>query len=487
MRLLPFLLALIAASGAAETRRPNFVYVFSDDQRWDAMGVVQREQGDKARFPWLRTPNLDRLAAEGLRFRNAFVVNSLCAPSRATLVTGQYGHVNGVTNNHTPHPDGNVSLPALLRGVGYVSGYFGKWHHGNQSGKRPGFDTSASFTGQGVYFDCPVEVDGVRRETKGFVDDVTTGFAMDFIRANRERPFLMVLGFKTCHGPFTPPPRHEKAYEGEQARAVPNLGLKPPYLKAVGPKAAATAAAAPKGLVPTNLGMFRGINAVDDNVGRLLALLDELKLAEDTVFVFSSDNGYYLGEHALGDKRSAYEESLRIPMVVRYPRAVKAGRTDDRMVLNVDPTPTFLDLAGVPVPSTVHGRSWRPLLEGREGAAWRDAYFYCYFFERGFSVPTTTAVRTNDAKLIKYPGHDEWTEVFDLKSDPYETRNLANAPEAAELRARLEAEYERQSKAVAFRVPDFADKPPADGSLPTPKDSAEKKTGKKKKKAEAAK
>lgn len=487
MRPVSLLLFLIAtAVSAAETRKPNFVYVFSDDQRWDALGVVQREQGEKARFPWLRTPNLDRLAAEGLRFRNAFVVNSLCAPSRASLVTGQYGHVNGVTNNHTAHPENNLSLPGLLRTAGYVSGYFGKWHHGNQSGKRPGFDTSVSFTGQGVYFDCPVEVDGVKRPTTGFVDDVTTGFAMDFIRANRERPFLMVLGFKSCHGPFTPPPRHAKAYEGEQARAVPNLGLKPPYLMTLGPKAAATAAAAPKGLVPTNLGMFRGINAIDDNIGRLLALLDELKLSEDTVFVFSSDNGYYLGEHALGDKRSAYEESLRIPMLVRYPRAIKAGRTDDRMVLNVDPTPTFLDLADVPVPKEVHGRSWRPLLEGREDVAWRDAFFYCYFFEKGFSVPTTTAVRTADAKLIKYPGHDEWTEVFDLKADPYETRNLAKAPEAADLRARLEAEYGRQAAGVGFRIPDFADQPPAVGSLPSPKDASEKKSGKKKKKSESA-
>ncbi|MGA0133238.1 MAG: sulfatase/phosphatase domain-containing protein, partial [Opitutales bacterium] len=144
-------------------------------------------------------------------------------------------------------------------------------------------------------------------------------------------------------------------------------------------------------------------------------------------------------------------------------------------------------LAGVPIPAAVQGRSWRPLLEAREDVAWRDAFFYCYFFERGFGVPTTTAVRTNDAKMIKYPGHDDWTEVFDLKADPYETRNLANAPEAADLRTRLEAEYERQSKAVAFRIPDFADTPPADGSLPAPKDAAEKKGGKKKKKAGAAK
>jgi arylsulfatase A-like enzyme len=139
----------LANLGSAAARKPNFIYLFTDDQRWDTLGVVQREQGEKGRFPWLKTPNLDRLAAEGLRFRNAFVVNSLCAPSRASLITGQYGHANGVVNNHTPHPEGNPNMASLLRPAGYVSGYVGKWHHGGQSGKRPGFDESASFVGQG--------------------------------------------------------------------------------------------------------------------------------------------------------------------------------------------------------------------------------------------------------------------------------------------------------------------------------------------------
>lgn len=486
---LTFMLPLVAwalgESSSAAERKPNFVYVFTDDQRWDALGVVQREQGDKGRFPWLRTPNLDRLAAEGVRFRNAFVVNALCAPSRATLVTGQYGHVNGVVNNHTPHPMDNLSLPALLRPAGYVSGYVGKWHHGNQSGKRPGFDYSASFLGQGKYFDCPVEVNGVATPTKGFIDDVSTDYASDFIRENKDRPFLLILGYKTCHGPFTPPPRHEKTYEGAEARRVPNLGIRPPYRSADappgGPKAKMATSQPDSPTVPTNLGMFRGISAVDDNVGRLLAVLDELKLADDTVFCFSSDNGFYLGEHNLGDKRSAYEESMRVPMLVRYPRLVFKGRTDDRMVLNIDPAPTFLDLAGVGVPAAMHGRSWRPILEGMEGAAWRDSFFYCYFFERSFATPTTTAVRTQTAKLIKYPGHDDWTEVFDLKSDPYETKNLAADPAYAALRRSLEAEYERQSKAIGFRIPDFADTPPADGSLPNPagKNGKQKKAAKK--------
>lgn len=461
--------ALPAAIVSAAERKPNFVYIFTDDQRWDAMSVVQREQGEKARFPWLRTPNLDRIAAEGMRFRNAFVVNSLCAPSRATLVTGQYGHINGVVNNHTPHPDGNLSLPALLRPAGYVSAYVGKWHHGSQSGKRPGFDYSASFVGQGKYFDCPVEMNGVATETKGFVDDVTTDYAAGFIRENKDRPFLLILGYKTCHGPFTPPPRHEKTYEGEEARRVPNLGVPAPYRTAnAGPmNGKGKAAEAPESAtVPTNLGMFRGITAIDDNVGKLLRLLDELKLTDDTVLCFSSDNGYYLGEHGLGDKRSAYDEALRVPMLVRYPRMIQAGRTDDHMVLNVDPAATFVDLAGVSVPDGMHGRSWKPLLEGKADADWRKSYFYCYFFERGFATPTTTAVRTDTAKLIKYPGHDNWTEVFDLQADPYEIKNLANDPSHAELRKSLEAEYAKQSQAIGFSIPAFADVPPADGSLP---------------------
>jgi arylsulfatase A-like enzyme len=282
----------------------------------------------------------------------------------------------------------------------------------------------------------------------------------------------MILGLKTCHGPFTPPPRHAQAYDGALARNVPNYGV-PAIYAPVGPNGAKGKRTDAKE-VPTNLGMFRGINGVDDNVGKLLKTLDELGLTEDTVFVFSSDNGYYLGEHNLGDKRTAYEESLRIPMLVRYPRAVKAGRTDDRMVLNIDPAATFLDLAGQPVPAAMHGRSWKPLLE-EKSADWRESFFYCYFHEKGFNAPLTTAVRTTHAKLIKYPGHDEWTELFDLTADPYELKNLAVDPAHSALRKQLEAEYDKQAKAIDFKIPDFADKPAADG------DGAKKKAGKKKK------
>ena len=457
-----FVVASVRAGTAAE--RPNFLFLYTDDQRWDALGVVQREQGEKARFPWLESPNLDRLAAEGYRFRNAFVVTSLCAPSRAAFLTGRYGHLNGVVNNHTPFPETSVTHASLLRAAGYRTGYVGKWHMGSQSGQRPGFDFSASFIGQGVFFDCPIEVNGVKTPSTGWVDDVSTEYAKQFITENKDRPFSLVVGFKTCHGPFTPPERTAAAYDGEQARDVPNLGANAVY------RQVEEEAAEPKGKgkkkpvaqmglakAGTNLGMFRGLRAIDENVGKLLAVLDELGLADNTVVVYSSDNGYYLGEHGLGDKRSAYDESLRIPLLVRYPKFDRRGVTMDQMALNIDLAPTLLDLAGVEIPAEMQGRSWKPLLAGESATDWRKSYFYSYFREGRSPTPTVTAVRTETAKLIRYPGRDDWTEMFDLQSDPYETKNLFADPAHAELRRTLEAEYEKQAKAVDYHVPKFAD------------------------------
>ncbi|MCX5682856.1 MAG: sulfatase [Planctomycetota bacterium] len=444
----------LAAEAALAAKRPNFIFILSDDQRWDAMSVVQREQGTTARFPWLKTPNLDRIAAEGVRFRNAFVVNSLCAPSRASFLTGCYGHVNGIVNNHTPFSESNMTHASVLRGAGYATGYVGKWHMGSQR-ERPGFDFAASFIGQGKYFDCPFVVNGAVTESKGWIDDVSTDYAVEFLRRSKDKPFLLVVGYKTTHGPFTPPERRQNTYEGEEARPAPNLDAKAAY----------RSEAAAKNLRPgeapgvrTNLGYFRCITAMDDNVGRILKTLDDLGLAEDTMVVFAGDNGYYLGEHGLGDKRSAYDESLRIPLLVRYPRLGVKDKRVDEMVLNTDLAPTFIDYSGAEVKKVTHGRSWRPLLEGK-AAEWRRAFFYCYFYERGFSTPMVTAVRTETAKLIKYPGHDEWTEMFDLAADPYELKNLYADPAKADLRRELEAEYDKQAAAIAFCVPEFADKP----------------------------
>jgi arylsulfatase A-like enzyme len=457
--LLLALLNLPAAMAADE--RPNFIFIITDDQRWDAMGVVQREQGERARFPWFQTPNMDRIAAQGVRFRNAFVTLSLCSPSRATFLTGTYNHVNGVLNNTTPFPEKNVTYASLMRDAGYSTGFFGKFHHGTQKGPRPGFDYNATFIGQGVYHDCPFEVNGVMTPSKGWVEDVTIDHAIKFLKMERQKPFSMFIGFKTPHEPTLPPVRAKGRFKDELAGIVPNLTT--PAVFRISPKDAvrknlAETAIRAGGGVKVKLNWFRCLSAIDDALGELLGVLDDLKLSDNTVLVFTSDNGYYLGEHCLGDKRSAYEESLRIPMLVRYPKRFPKGAVRDEMVLNTDIAPTFLELAGIPVPSHMQGRSMVPLLKGAD-TEWRKSFLAEYFLEREYpNTPTLLAVRTRNAKLVKYPGHDEWTELFDLAKDPYETRNLARDPEHAPLLAELGAEMARLSKEHVYQVPPHADK-----------------------------
>jgi arylsulfatase A-like enzyme len=465
--------------GAAQTpSRPNFLFIYTDDQRYDAMGVVQREQGERARFPWFKTPNLDKLAADGVRFRNAFVTISLCSPSRAVFLTGRYTHFNGVANNHTPFPTNSVTHATVLRAAGYKTGYVGKWHMGNQSGQRPGFDYSASYIAHGRYDDCPFEINGLSQPTKGWVDDVTTDFALAFMRTNKSHPFSLVVGFKSPHGPRQPPERLKNAFAGEACRTPANAKAFAPYL-AEQDKAVAAAVKNPGSEALLNY--FRCIAGADENVGRLLAALEELGISENTMVIYTSDNGYYLGEHGLGDKRSAYDESLRIPLLVRYPKLGLKGVVVDEPVLNIDLAQTLIDYAGGSAPKEMQGRSWRPLLE-RNGSApvkgWRESFFYEYFYERNFAVPTILAVRTESGKLVQYPGHADWTEAFDLKRDPYETNNVAADSGHSKFRQGLNAELERESKNAQFRLPDYADKEP-DAEAQQPLKKGKKGKGKK--------
>jgi len=438
-RLFTGLLPSIAAVAIAEERdghkAPNILFVYTDDQRWDALGVVQAEQGNKARFPWLKTPNMDRLAQEGVRFRNAFVVNSICSPSRASFLTGQYSHHNGVTDNVSHFPEDNVTYASLLTEAGYATGYFGKWHMGNQSGKRPGFTTSASYIGQGVYFDCPFEIDGVAHPTKGWVDTVTTDFAIEFIRKNHTRPFLAVVGFKAVHEKREPRPEDRELYDGVQARVPENRYVLPPFKESLSKAAREQVKSSDDRHQPINAydrQYFQTLSGADHNLGRLMDTIDELGLRENTLVVFTSDNGYFMGEHDLGDKRYAYEESLRIPLLLRYPKLTTPTKTADQMVLNIDFAPTVLDLAGIPIPSSMQGKSWKPLLT-QSNPTWRQQFYYEYHTDRQFpAVPRVQALRTETAKYIVYPGHD-WVELYDLANDPLETRNLAEDPDAAAL------------------------------------------------------
>jgi arylsulfatase A-like enzyme len=436
-----------SAIAHAADRKPNFIFLIADDHRWDAMGAVQREHGEKGRYPWFETPAMDRLAAEGVRFRNAFITHSICSPGRAGFLTGQYTHVNGVMDNSTPFPENSVTHANLLRDAGYATAYFGKWHMGNQRA-RPGFLHAASFIDQGVYQDCPFVINGVRTPTKGWVDDVCMDFAIDWLKQNHEKPFSVIIGFKSPHnkrGAGNLPERLRGLYEGKTTRRTPNCELAAVYHKPL----TEADKGRERGLSANSvhLDYLRHIKGVDENVGRLLGLLDDLKLADDTVVVYTSDNGYFLGERGLGDKRALYEEGLRIPFIVRYPRLFPKGKLVDEMVINQDLAPTFLDLAGLPAHPGMHGVSFKDLARGEKPTSWRTSFLSYYRKELG-DTPTCRAIRTADAKLIVYPRNPGWTEVYDLKNDPYELKRL---PADGPLARQLMAELEKQMQAVGFK------------------------------------
>ena len=463
-RCLLFFVLILVSGGAQAARRPNIVVMMTDDQRWDALGVVQREQGSRGRFPWLRTatPNLDRIAAEGYRFRNAFVVSSLCSPSRAAFLTGRYNHLNGVANNQTPFPVTNSTYATLLRDSGYRTGYFGKWHMARQR-ERPGFDEHASYIGQGIYTDANFQVNGALTRTTGWVDDVATTYAAGFIRRHVAEPFVMVLGFKSPHHPSTPPPRLAGHFDWATLAPTANAESYAPYDPSP---------------VPADLPVdyvrdyFRSIVGVDQNVGRVLDVLDETGIADDTVVVFASDNGFFLGEHGIGtpvdpdgNKRNAYEESMRIPLLVRYPRLPGRGVAIGDRALNIDLAPTLLELAGTAIPASLQGKSWVPQLNGST-VDLRGRFLYEYFFETGYEVPTLVALRRWDHKLIRYPGHPGWQELFHVGKDPGEQRNLAGDPASQTILRTMNDALDAEMRAMKYVVPPYAHEPNAEHATP---------------------
>ena len=369
-----------------------------------------------------------------MRFRNAFVTLSLCSPSRAAILTGRYNHLNGIINNSTAFPTSTPTYASRLRDAGYVTGMVGKWHMGSQSA-RPGFDFSASFIGQGNYNDTTFYVNGLATPTTGWVDDVSTDYALAFINSNYTNAFALHLGYKTTHCPHTPPDWAANLYDTSVSRDVPNLNVPPPYRTNI----AVNSETAKRNY-------HRCLTAVDADIGRILDRLDQLGLTTNTMVIFLGDNGFYLGEHGLGDKRSLYEESMRIPMLVRYPRLITQPAARDELVLNIDIAPTILDLAGLAVPPDMQGRSWRPWLAGGPATDWRQSFLAEYILETGYAIPTTVAVRTSGAKLTFWPGNPEWSEMFDLTNDRYEVTNLFNLPAYQPMRDSLRAEFDRQMR-----------------------------------------
>jgi arylsulfatase A-like enzyme len=423
------LLAADAPANAAPGARPNMLLVFLDDMRYDAMSC--------AGHAFAKTPNMDRLAREGVYCNNSFVVISLCAPSRACYQTGQYAHTHGVIrNNGTDLRRDAVTGPKVLQKAGYQTGYFGKWHQAPTDEPRPGYDVWVSYKGQGVYTDPVLNIKGQSRKVKGYIDDLVTDEAVNWLTKERDpaRPFSITLAFKSVHAPFLPPERDKDLYTDAKFDWPPThdqpLSDLPAFVRSW------LEMEKPKHMefdYDTFIRRYnRTIRGADDNLGRVLAALEKVGQLDNTMIVFSSDNGYYQGEHhGLFDKRSAYEESIRVPMLVRYPRLAKAGTKLDGMVLNIDVQPTFLELAGVKPPETMQGRSILPLLAGNT-KDWRTSFLYEYFREKSYpNTPTIQGVRTDRFKYIRYLNPEDRPELYDLKADPLERHNLHDDPAAA--------------------------------------------------------
>ncbi len=450
-------------------RRPNVVFILTDDQRWNALGC--------AGHPFLKTPNLDRLAADGARFANCFCTTSLCSPSRASMLSGLYAHAHGVTNNFTDYPNDLPSFPRQLQDAGYATAYIGKWHMNEHSDeRRPGFDFWASHKGQGKYYDTEFNINGSRSVLKGYYTTRVTDLAIDWLRQQRpDRPFLLMLGHKAPHSPNTPEPHYEHLFDNvriEYPSTAFALEGKPDWIRQrldtwhgiYGPlwgfrkefpdRSPAGGAA----FAAFCRAYYATIKSLDDSVGRIYAALQQMGQLDNTLIIFVGDNGFFLGEHGMMDKRTMHEPSIRIPLLARYPALIRPRTVVERMVLNVDLAPTILDICNAPQLPKVHGQSWRRLLSG-DATGWRNSWFYAYDYEKQFPyTPNVRGVRTDDWKYIHYPHGDggpdrHKAELYHLKSDPLETKNLIDDPAHATKVAELKAEL-RRLMAAAGALPD---------------------------------
>jgi arylsulfatase A-like enzyme len=460
---------------AGSDNRPNIIFILTDDQRYDELGFMN---------PILETPNMDRLAAEGVHFENAFVTTSLCSPSRASILTGQYMHNHGVVDNNKPPRDGTVFFPQYLQQAGYETAYVGKWHMGESASSsvklddpQPGFDHWVSFAGQGEYYPVvkngktnQLNVNGRQVDQKGYITDELTDYAMDWL-ANRddEKPFFMYLSHKAVHANFSPAERHKEQYVGRkipvpdsQADSVENYAGKPRWVK--------DQRNSWHGVdFPYHSGEFdvqaykmqyhRALSAVDDSLGRLLQWLEDAGKAENTIVVLMGDNGFMFGEHGLIDKRNAYEESMRVPLLARGP-GLPANSVVNEIVANIDIAPTVLDAAGLDSKEHFDGRSFYALAKAEPVDVWRDELLYEYYWEFNYpSTPTTLALRTDDYKFIQYHGIWDTDELYNLKDDPNEMHNLIHDPDylgiVGDLRARL---FERLGNRQGERTIPYTEK-----------------------------
>lgn len=457
--------SLRTAAAARSRRRPNIVVVIADDQRADMMSCAGN--------PYITTPHFDRMAAEGLRFTNAFVNCGVCSPSRGAFLTGRHPHQVGTPTiihmSHTFHRS-HTPLPALLHEAGYTSAHFGKWHLGEGHLPKPGYDHWEGFYAVGPFFDLTMHVNGEPRHFEGFADDAIAGQAADWIRgqAGAKQPFCAWVGLKAPHLDFGYPARYNNLLEDVD---IP----KPPTYDedcAAHGKAEKVANSFIRvedfhGGLPMFdnswdkyvKSYYRCSQTLDDSLGTIMQALDEAGAAEDTLLIYSSDQGYHLGEHGLTEKHYSYEDVMKVPMLVRYPRMIAPGQVRDELVSTMDVAATALDLAGLPVPPEMHGRSWRPLLSAGAAAPtdWRDDVM---FFQEGLHL----SVRTQRYKLITYPEADMEScyrlhgeggrvtaELYDLEKDPREIHSVLNDPAYAEVLADMQRRLDRQIRETGLR------------------------------------
>ena len=469
--------------------RPNILFIMTDDHASHAMSCYGSRINE--------TPHLDRIANGGMRFDNCFCTNSICTPSRAVILAGTHTHINGVTTLGTPMDNTLLTFPKLLRKSGYETAVFGKWHLGTGPDHCPtGFDDWAVLPGQGKYhnpeFIFQGPEGGTKRTVPGYATDIITDMSLEWLRKrDSSQPFCLLCQHKAPHRPWYPDEKHAGMYLNETIPEPDTL-----FDDYSGRAAAAEAAQMRVGVHMNNLDLkcevpdgmsekevrrwgyqryikdyLRVVASVDDNVGRILDYLDDAGLADNTLVIYTSDQGFFLGDHGWYDKRFMYEESLRMPFILRYPREVKPGSVNKDMILNLDFAPLFLDLADVPVPDSFQGRSFRPLLQGETPDDWRKGMYYRYWMNAAHhNVAAHYGIRTLRYKLIYYYydgcgqagtekpfmcGRDfgeqeetaaecqpEW-ELFDLEKDPCEMNNVYHDPAYADIVAELKDELHR--------------------------------------------
>lgn len=420
-------------SKATANQRPNIIFILVDELRYNALSCMGH--------PFVKTPNIDRLAKEGMLMKNAYVTNPVCSPSRATFLTGRYAQAHGVIKNtkYNAMTHKLITYPLLLQQSGYRTAFIGKWHMGDDYTPRPGFDRWVCAGGnKEPKVNSPMNIDGQTVQTVGHVTDVLTDETIKFIQSNArsEKPFCISLFHKGVHGPYLPAERNKDLFKDQPIVRT---------ISATTPVEGKPALVGKNGQPPESdeaiRKQLRMLVDIDDGVGRILKTLEEEKILDKTFIVFTSDNGYLWGEHGQGQKRLAYEESIRVPMLVRYPALIKAGSVTDASILNIDFAPTFLDLAHVPMHAQMKGQSILPVFKGQPLKS-RESLLFEYYLEPT-GIPSWKSVRTDQYKYINYTDLKDSNELYDLKQDPHEMHNLINKPQSALVVQNMEKELQR--------------------------------------------